>query len=151
MRRTENTIFTNMCMVYDGEGNVLVQNRLNPDWSGIVFPGGHVEAGESFYDAAVREVFEETGLTVSELQMCGIKDWFRDDGTRYVVLLYKTDKFEGELASSDEGEVMWIPLAKMQGMEIPESMKTMLKVFLEDNLSEQFFYKEDGKWIEVLK
>lgn len=151
MRRTENTIFTNMCMVYDGEGNVLVQNRLNPDWPGIVFPGGHVEAGESFYNAAVREVFEETGLTVSELQMCGIKDWFRDDGTRYVVLLYKTDKFEGELASSDEGEVMWIPLAKMQGMEIPESMKTMLKVFLEDNLSEQFFYKEDGKWIEVLK
>lgn len=151
MRRTENTIFTNMCMVYDGEGNVLVQNRLNPDWSGIVFPGGHVEAGESFYDAAVREVFEETGLTVSELQMCGIKDWFRDDGTRYVVLLYETDKFEGELTSSDEGEVMWIPLAKMQGMEITESMKTMLKVFLEDNLSEQFFYKEDGKWIEVLK
>ena len=130
MRRTENTIFTNMCMVYDGEGNVLVQNRLNPDWPGIVFPGGHVEAGESFYDAAVREVFEETGLTVSELQMCGIKDWFRDDGTRYVVLLYETDKFEGELTSSDEGEVMWIPLAKMQGMEITESMKTMLKVFL---------------------
>ena len=151
MRRTENTIFTNMCMVYDGEGNVLVQNRLNPDWPGIVFPGGHVEAGESFYDAAVREVFEETGLTVSELQMCGIKDWFRDDGTRYVVLLYKTDKFEGELTSSDEGEVMWIPLAKLQATETPESMKTMLKVFLEDNLSEQFFYKDDGKWIEVLK
>ncbi len=151
MRRTENTIFTNMCMVYDGEGNVLVQNRLNPDWPGIVFPGGHVEAGESFYDAAVREVFEETGLTVSELQMCGIKDWFRDDGTRYVVLLYKTDKFEGELTSSDEGEVMWIPLAKLQDTETPESMKTMLKVFLEDNLSEQFFYKDDGKWIEVLK
>ena len=151
MRRTENTIFTNMCMVYDGEGNVLVQNRLNPDWPGIVFPGGHVEAGESFYDAAVREVFEETGLTVSELQMCGIKDWFRDDGKRYVVLLYKTDKFEGELTSSDEGEVMWIPLAKLQDTETPESMKTMLKVFLEDNLSEQFFYKDDGKWIEVLK
>lgn len=151
MRRTENTLFANMCMVYDGEGNVLVQNRLNPDWPGIVFPGGHVEAGESFYDAAVREVFEETGLTVSELQMCGIKDWFRDDGTRYVVLLYKTDKFEGELTSSDEGEVMWIPLAKLQDTETPESMKTMLKVFLEDNLSEQFFYKDDGKWIEVLK
>lgn len=151
MRRTENTIFANMCMVYDGEGNVLVQNRLNPDWPGIVFPGGHVEAGESFYDAAVREVFEETGLTVSELQMCGIKDWFRDDGTRYVVLLYKTDKFEGELTSSDEGEVMWIPLAKMHDMKTAGSMKTMLKVFLEDNLTEQFFYKEDGKWIEVLK
>lgn len=60
MSRTEKTIFTNMCMVYDDNGNVLVQNRLNPDWPGITFPGGHVDAGESFTDAVIREVFEET-------------------------------------------------------------------------------------------
>ena len=48
MSRTEKTIFTNMCMVYDDNGNVLVQNRLNPDWPWITFPGGHVDAGESF-------------------------------------------------------------------------------------------------------
>lgn len=47
MSRKEKTIFTNMCMVYDDNGNVLVQNRLNPDWPGITFPGGHVDAGES--------------------------------------------------------------------------------------------------------
>lgn len=57
MSRIEKTIFTNMCMVYDDNGNVLVQNRLNPDWPGITFPGGHVDAGESFTDAAIREVF----------------------------------------------------------------------------------------------
>lgn len=91
MSRTENTIFTNMCMIYDDAGNVLVQNRLNPNWPGITFPGGHVENGESFTDSVIREIYEETGLTVSELQMCGIKDWVRDDGTRYVVLLYKTN------------------------------------------------------------
>jgi len=45
MSRKEKTIFTNMCMVYDDNGNVLVQNRLNPDWPGITFPGGHVDAG----------------------------------------------------------------------------------------------------------
>lgn len=78
-----------MCMVYDDSENVLVQNRLSPDWPGITFPGGHVDTGESFTDAAIREVFEETGLTISELEMCGIKDRFRDDGTRYVVLLIK--------------------------------------------------------------
>ena len=81
MSRTEKTIFTNMCMVYDDNGNVLVQNRLNPDWPGSTFPGGHVDAGESFTDAVIREVFEETSLTITELEMCGIKDWFRDDGT----------------------------------------------------------------------
>ena len=150
MSRIEKTIFTNMCMVYDDNGNVLVQNRLNPDWPGITFPGGHVDAGESFTDAAIREVFEETGLTISELEMCGIKDWFRDDGTRYVVLLYKTNKFTGTLVSSDEGEVFWVPLSDMPNMNLPDSMRTMLRIFCEDGLTEQFFYKENGKWAEVL-
>ena len=151
MSRTENTIFTNMCMIYDDVGNVLVQDRLNPNWPGITFPGGHVENGEPFTDSVIREVYEETGLTVSELQMCGIKDWVRDDGTRYVVLLYKTNKFIGKLMSSDEGEVFWVPLNDMPNMNLSNSMKTMLRLFCEDNLTEQFFYKENGEWIEILK
>ena len=39
MAREEKAVFTNMCMVTDGNGNVLVQDRLNPDWPGITFPG----------------------------------------------------------------------------------------------------------------
>ena len=147
----EKVIFTNMCMIYDHAGNVLVQDRLNPNWPGITFPGGHVEQGESFTDAVIREVFEETGLTVSGLRLCGIKDWMRDDGTRYVVHLYKTDTFRGDLLSSDEGEVFWVPLNDMPNMNLPDSMRTMLRIFCEDGLTEQFFYKENGKWLEVLK
>ena len=93
MSKTERVLFTNMCMISDGKGNVLVEDRLNPDWPGITFPGGDVEYGESFTDAMIREVFEETGLTVSNLQMCGIKDWTMQDCTRYMILLYKTDTF----------------------------------------------------------
>ena len=151
MSREERVIFTNMCMVYDGKGKVLVQDRLDPQWPGITFPGGHVEAGESFTDAVVREVYEETGLTVSQLQMCGIKDWVQEDGARYVVLLYKTDAFSGELASSAEGEVWWAPLEELPGMKLASGMDQMLRLFCEDRLSEQFFYKDSGAWIEVLK
>lgn len=151
MSRTENAIFTNMCMVYDDKGNVLVQDRIDPDWPGITFPGGHVEKGEPFTDAVIREVFEETGLTVSHLQMCGIKDWIRDDGTRYLVHLYKTNQFEGRPTSSAEGKVWWVPLHALPDMKLASSMQDMLKVFLDDTLTEQFFYQKEGEWIGVLK
>ena len=58
----EQVILTNMCMVSDGCGNVLMQRRLDPNWPGLVFPGGHVEPGESFVDSVIREVREETGV-----------------------------------------------------------------------------------------
>ena len=68
------TELCNMCMISDAEGRVLVQERLpklsNP-WSGLTFPGGHVEPGETVVASVIREVQEETGLTVSNLQNCG--------------------------------------------------------------------------------
>lgn len=151
MRKTETVIFTNLCMVCDGAGNVLVEDRVNPNWQGIAFPGGHVEYGEPFADAVIREVYEETGLTISDVKLCGIQDWMQDDGSRYVVYLYKTDKFEGQLKSSDEGKVFWVPLSDFGNMKLAESMETILKLFDEENLSEHFFYKENGEWVGVLK
>ena len=74
MAREEKCILTNMCMIYDGS-RILVQDRKDPGWPGITFPGGHVELGESFTDAVIREIREETGLTIYEPQLCGIKDW----------------------------------------------------------------------------
>ena len=89
MARTEKVIMTNMCMVFS-ENRGLVQDKTDDDYSGITFPGGHVERGESFTDAVIREVWEETGLKITEPKLCGIKDWMKDEETRYIVLLYKT-------------------------------------------------------------
>ena len=141
---------TNMCMVFDGN-KVLVQDKTDDDYSGITFPGGHVEKGESFTDAVIREVFEETGLTISSPQLCGIKDWMEEDGTRYMVLFYKTDKFEGTVTSSEEGEGFWTTLEEMKQKKLAYGMDKMLEVFLDETISEYFFYKEDGKWVEELK
>ena len=150
MARMEAVTITNMCMVRDGN-RVLVQDRRNPDWPGITFPGGHVEKGESFTDAVIREVWEETGLRISAPRLCGIKDWTNEDGSRYMVLLYQTDRFEGELASSEEGEVFWVELEDMKKMDMAEGMETQLEVFLREEISEDFWYMENGAWIEVLK
>lgn len=151
MSKSEKAIFTNMVMVYDEKGNVLVQDRVSSNWAGITFPGGHVEKGESFTDAAIREVFEETGLTVSKLQLCGIQDFFLEDGTRYCVYFYRTNCFSGELRSSAEGEIFWTPRSSLADMKLSNGMESILKLYDEDTISEQFFYKEKDKYIEVLK
>ncbi len=128
MARTEIVTITNMCMIYDGN-KVLVQEKVDDDYCGVTFPGGHVEKGESFTDAVIREVFEETGLKISSPVLCGIKDWSNDDGSRYMVLFYKTDKFEGQLSLSEEGEVHWIELDEMRKGNLADGMEKMLEVF----------------------
>ena len=66
MSRLEEVELTNMCMVCDGKGNVLVQDKKNhPTWHGWNFPGGHVEKGEYvtpsvFTKNDISEVFYET-------------------------------------------------------------------------------------------
>ena len=150
MARSEQAIFTNMCMISDGNGNILVQNRRNPDWPGIAFPGGHVEPGESFTAFVIREVFEETGLTVENPVLCGIKQFPTREGARYVVLFYRADRFSGELRSSDEGEVFWIPREELLSYPLVEDFPEMVKVFESEELSEFYYYKEQNQWLMKL-
>ena len=141
---------TNMCMLTRADGKVLVQNRRDPNWGGLTFPGGHVEPGEAFTDSVVREVFEETGLTIHDPRLCGVKQ-FPISGGRYLVFLYKTDSFEGELCSSEEGQMEWVARSNLLGVPIVSDFMELLAVFDREALSE-FQYVEDGsRWNIVLK
>ena len=106
MSRQIPVTLTNMCMVRNGD-YVLVQDRTDPHCPGVTFPGGHIESGESFTASVVREVYEETGLTIENPRLCGVKEWENSDGSRYIVLLYKADRFSGKVRSSPEGKVCW--------------------------------------------
>ena len=72
------------------------------------FPGGHIEEGESLAESVIREVYEETGLTIADPKLVAVKDWPLDDGGRYIVFCYKATRFSGQLRSSEEGEVSWV-------------------------------------------
>ena len=146
MGRSESAVFTNMCMIYDNNGNILVINRKNPVWPGVTFPGGHVEKGESFVESVVREVKEETGLDIDNPQLCGSKQFQDKEDNRYVVLFYKTNRFSGQLKSSDEGEVFWIPRSELQNYNLSVDFMDMVKIFESDELSEFYYYKEDDTW-----
>lgn len=142
MSKSVPVTITNMCMVYDGD-RMVVQNRKNPNWAGITFPGGHVEDGESMVEAVVREVLEETGLAIENPILCGIKDWQNQDGSRYMVLLFKTNRYSGELISSDEGEVMWVSREALCELPLADGFAELFTVFEGDDRSE-FFYRIDG-------
>lgn len=97
MDRKETVTLTNMCMVYDDKGNVLIEEKVGQNYKGLIFPGGHLEKNESIVDSTIREIREETGLTISDLEFCGVKDWIERSGSRYIVFLYKTKVFSGKL------------------------------------------------------
>lgn len=150
MGRGESAVFTNMCMVQDGS-RVLVINRNDPGWPGLAFPGGHVEKGEAFADSVIREVYEETGLTIEQPRLCGIKQFRTEENSRYIVLLYRTDKFEGQLISSGEGEVFWLTLDMLDQYPLTPHFEQVVEVMLRDDLSEFFYDQSGGGWVPVLK
>ena len=146
MSRSESAIFTNLCMVSDGNGNILVQDRRNPDWPGVTFPGGHVEPGEPFTDSVIREVREETGLTIENPKLCGVKQFQTNDGERYVVFLYKADRFHGALCSSREGEVCWVPRSDLPKYPLVPDFLDLLRVFEEPELNVFFYRRGSDDW-----
>ncbi len=150
MARRETVVLTNMCMVYDNEGNILVQDRLDPDWPGVTFPGGHVEPGEAFTKAVIREVWEETGLTIEHPRLCGLKQFPEEDGTRYIVMLYKANRFSGELRSSREGNVFWIKRGELENYPLPVSFDQMIRVFEDDSLGEQYVRWDGDEFLREL-
>jgi 8-oxo-dGTP diphosphatase len=133
-------------MVSDGNGNVLVQDRRNPDWPGVTFPGGHVEPEEAFTDSVIREVFEETGLTIENPKLCGVKQFRTDDHERYVVFLYRADRFTGELRSSHEGEVFWVPRKDLPKYPLVPDFLDLLRVFEEPELNEFLYRRGSDDW-----
>ena len=146
MSRSESAIFTNMCMVYDNAGNILVLDRKKTDWPGLCFPGGHVEPGESFVESVIREVREETGLTVENPVLCGTKQFQTEQAERYVVLFYKANRFHGELKASEEGDVFWVPRHTLSDYPLSVDFEEMVSIFEDDRLSEFYYYLEGGQW-----
>ena len=144
MKRTENVELTVLCLIYKGD-RLLLQNRIKEDWRGYTFPGGHMEKDESVVEAVIREMKEETGLAIKHPRLCGIKQFPIENG-RYIVFLFKTDEFEGELVSSEEGAMEWISREELDSVATVGDFHELLSVFEDDALTEFQYVEQDGKW-----
>lgn len=141
MSRSKPIELTNLCLIYD-EDRILVQEREWHGEKGIIFPGGHIEDGESVLASVIREMKEETGLTIAHPVPCGFKDWFMEDGSRYLVLLFKTNRFSGELKSSAEGRVFWVTREQFRTMHVIWEMQELLQILDTDQYTELYWEKE---------
>ena len=136
------TELCNMCMITDQEGRVLVQDRLpkpSNAWYGLTFPGGHVEPGETVVASVIREVREETGLSITDVVPAGYIQWYNPDRqSQYFVFLFKTGSYSGELKGSTEGNVKWMTLDEMFSGKLAPNMQKYLAVFQNENIPQAY-------------
>ena len=105
---------------------VTKKNDINHDkWIGV---GGHFEAHESPEDCLLREVKEETGLTLTEYRFRGLVTFLSDDDPPEYMCLYTATGFSGEMISCDEGDLVWVPVEDVPELELWEGDRIFLKL-----------------------
>ncbi len=143
---------TTLCYIEKNEKylmlhRVLKKNDINKDkWIGV---GGHFENGESPEDCLLREVKEETGLTLTSYQFRGIITFtFSSKGktadTEYMCL-YTADGYEGELISCSEGNLEWVNKKDIYSLKLWEGDKIFFRLLQEGKgfFSLKLVYQDD--------
>ena len=106
-----------------------VNDENHDKWIGI---GGKFNDGESPYECAVRETFEETGLTLLLAKLRGIVTFVSDEwGTEYM-FVYTSDGFKGDLKECDEGSLEWIKKEDTLNLPIWEGDRLFLKMLIDN-------------------
>ena len=83
--------------------------------------GGKFETGETPEECVLREVFEESGLSIQSPKLCGFLMFPNFKGNDWYVFVFTAHDFTGELIDSPEGKLEWIPNEKMPGLSLWES------------------------------
>lgn len=109
---------------------VKKQKDVNKDkWIGI---GGHFETGESPEECLLREVKEETGLTLTGFSFRGIVTFSALGWPTEYMCLYTADEFEGTLTECDEGTLEWVEKERLMSLNLWEGDKIFFRLLMED-------------------
>lgn len=130
---------TTLCYL-EKDGKYLMLHRVKEKndinegkWLGV---GGHFEEGESPYDCAIREVFEETGLVLASARYRAVVTFASDAYESEQMHLFTSDAFLGELIECPEGELCWIDKNEVLSLPMWEGDAVFLKLLLE---KDEFF------------
>lgn len=130
------TKITTMCALINNNDVLMINRRKN--WKGWAFPGGHLEPKESIIECVIREMREETGLTILDPIFKGITHFYDNcTGDRHIIFNYTAFHFEGELTNNCyEGKICWIPQKDIMSLELAEGMEHRLELFFNRGISE---------------
>lgn len=138
------TFHTTMVMVQNDQGEVLVLNRQK-SWPGLTFPGGHLEANESIYDCARREILEETGLKIDHLKLTCLLNWERRDASqRFLVYCFTAKALKGPLKASEEGQLQWLKLEDIKKEDCSPAFFEQIPLFTDETILEAYGRYGDG-------
>ncbi len=99
------------CFLFDEEKVLLIRREKEPYKGTLTVPGGKKERGETFLDACVREMEEETGLIVEDPKFRGIAHVIQEGIAKEAVSVYFAARsYRGTLRESDEGSLVWAPI-----------------------------------------
>ena len=122
---------TTLCYL-EQDGCLLMLHRVkkvndeNQDkWIGV---GGKLEDRESPEDCLLREVREETGLTLERWRYRGLVTFVSDKWETEYMHLYTADKFSGTMKECDEGNLEWVPREQVEHLPIWEGDKIFLRM-----------------------
>ena len=111
--------------------------------------GGHVEKGESVLATARREVEEESGLQPTDLWLCAVVTIDTGDADAGIVMWVFRGEADGEPRASSEGEIGWVPVSKIGGLDMVEDIPTLLPKVLAMKRGDQplwgFYRYDQGK------
>ena len=135
-----------LAILENEEGKFLVTQRaLDKKWAagGWEMPGGGAKSEESSLDAIKREVKEETGLDIKDLKLVGVNNNVSPNFNRYLVFLFKTKTFSGELKSSEEGKVFWVEKKNLRNYKLTPEFSDLIEIFYNDSINENYAVWDD--------
>ena len=128
-------MLTTLCYIErDGAYLMLLRNRKKNDinhnkWIGV---GGKFLEGETPEECLLREVLEETGLTLTNWRFRAVVTFQQDGGEAEYMHLFTADGFEGTLKDCDEGELRWIPKEEIYGLNLWKGDRVFLELLLQE-------------------
>ena len=128
-------LYTTLCYI-ENDDSYLMLHRIKKDrdvnagkWIGV---GGKIEQGETPEDCLVREVYEETSLSLTDYSYRGIINFSSEGWEDERIYLYTASGFFGELDTCAEGELRWVKKDQLLGLNLWEGDKIFLKLLMED-------------------